>query len=152
MRILGCKNRLRYSRERLVQSVTYARSVAPYPLPLPPKSNQEATAQVEPGRQRGAQLGLPHHLNGSRGSPASPRDTPRARSPSCDEPKGRGMYVKIKSLGGVLSGSLSVVSKPNIKYFQGLIPPAPSAATRGGNSRLRIPECSEPKSATKIEN
>ena len=26
---------------------------------------------------------------------------------------GRGMYVKIKSLGGVLSGSLSAVSKPN---------------------------------------
>ena len=31
---------------------------------------------------------------------------------------GRGMYVKIKSLGGVLSGSLSAVSKPNLKFLQ----------------------------------
>ena len=36
-----------------------------------------------------------------------------ADPPRSGGPGGRGMYVKIKSLGGVLTGSLSAVSKPN---------------------------------------
>ena len=39
---------------------------------------------------------------------------PRCRSRDLKKASGRGMYVKIESLGVVLSGSLSAVSKPNV--------------------------------------
>jgi len=49
---------------------------------------------------------------GERGAAGEP--TPVALRKQGTHNTGRGMYVKIKSLGGVLSGKLSALSKPNL--------------------------------------
>jgi len=48
---------------------------------------------------------------GERGAAGEP--TPVALRKQDTHNTGRGMYVKIKTLSGVLSGSLSALSKPN---------------------------------------